>query len=294
MSSSPSLGAVFPPWYPPELLRPAAQAAEESGVPQLWLWEDCFKESGMAAAAAVLGWTERLQVAVGLVPVPLRNVALLAMETATLDRLFPGRFRPVVGHGVQSWMGQVGARAESPLTLLREHIVALDRLLAGEEVTVSGRYVALDAVRLDWPPQQPLRVWGGGTGPRTLSMLGEVAAGVLIDSGNSPASLREVLDVVDEGVRISGRTDRPEIPVFVHAVRGERAAERLAADLGGPTGDADTERGLAGSAEDIAAGVARYRAAGATSVVLRPLEDEPDIVGWMRWIGEEVRPLVEA
>jgi alkanesulfonate monooxygenase SsuD/methylene tetrahydromethanopterin reductase-like flavin-dependent oxidoreductase (luciferase family) len=294
MSSSPSLGAVFPPWYPPELLRPAAQAAEESGVPQLWLWEDCFKESGMAAAAAVLGWTERLQVAVGLFPVPLRNVALLAMETATLDRLFPGRFRPVVGHGVQSWMGQVGARAESPLTLLREHIVALDRLLAGEEVTVSGRYVALDAVRLDWPPQQPLRVWGGGTGPRTLSMLGEVAAGVLIDSGNSPASLREVLDVVDEGVRISGRTDRPEIPVFVHAVRGERAAERLAADLGGPTGDADTERGLAGSAEDIAAGVARYRAAGATSVVLRPLEDEPDIVGWMRWIGEEVRPLVEA
>ena len=290
---APPLGAVFPPWYPPELLRPAALAAEECGIPQLWLWEDCFKESGMAAAAAVLGWTERLSVAVGLFPVPLRNVALLAMETATLERLFPGRFRPVVGHGVQSWMGQVGARAESPLTLLREHIVALDLLLAGEEVTTSGRYVSLDAVRLDWPPQQPLRVWGGGTGPKTLSLLGEVAAGVLIDSGNSPASLREALAVIDSGVAAGGRTDRPEIPVFVHAVRGEGAAQRLAADLGGPTGDPDTERGLAGTAADVAAGVARYRAAGATSVVLRPLEDEPDIVGWMRWIGQEVVPLVE-
>src|SRR3712207_6924974 len=47
-------------------------------------------------------------------PVPLRNVALTAMELATLGRLFPGRIRGGVGHGVQEWMAQVGARVESP------------------------------------------------------------------------------------------------------------------------------------------------------------------------------------
>ena len=40
------------------------------------------------------------------------------MEIATIERLFPGRFVPAIGHGVQRWMGQVGARVESPLTLL--------------------------------------------------------------------------------------------------------------------------------------------------------------------------------
>src|SRR6266545_3025465 len=47
-----------------------ARLADESGLEELWLWEDCFRESGVAAAAAALAWTERLRVGVGLLPVP--------------------------------------------------------------------------------------------------------------------------------------------------------------------------------------------------------------------------------
>jgi alkanesulfonate monooxygenase SsuD/methylene tetrahydromethanopterin reductase-like flavin-dependent oxidoreductase (luciferase family) len=61
-----------------------------------------------------------------------------------LNRLFPGRVTVGVGHGVQSWMRQVGAAAESPMTLLREHLTALRALLRGERMTVDGRYVRLD------------------------------------------------------------------------------------------------------------------------------------------------------
>ena len=74
------------------------------------------------------------------------------MEAAFLYRMFPGRPILGVGHGVQDWMGQVGARAGSPLTLLREHLTALRALRAlpaGETVTTKGRYVALDDVTLD-------------------------------------------------------------------------------------------------------------------------------------------------
>jgi alkanesulfonate monooxygenase SsuD/methylene tetrahydromethanopterin reductase-like flavin-dependent oxidoreductase (luciferase family) len=286
------IGVIFPPWFPPERLRSTALAAEAAGVDQLWVWEDCFFESGLAAAAAVLAWTERLRVRVGLLPVPLRNVAIEAMEIATVDRLFPGRYQPVVGHGVQAWMAQVGARAESPLTLLREHVVALDALLAGDEVTTSGRYVSLDAVRLAWPPERPVRVWAGGVGEKTLAMLGEVAAGVLVDSGTSPARLREVVGLVHGSARGAGRADLPEVAVYVHAIRGSDARARLATALGGPIGDPDTERGLAGDAAEVAAGIARYAAAGAGTVVLRPPEDEPDIEGYLTWVGTEVVPLL--
>ena len=144
-----NLGVIFPPDLAPEQLRPVALAAEESGLAELWLWEDCFAESGIATAAAVLAWTERLRVGIGLLPVPLRNVALTAMELATLARLFPGRLVPGVGHGVLDWMGQVGARVSSPMTLLGEYTTALRKLLHGQTVSTSGRYVTLRASA--WP-----------------------------------------------------------------------------------------------------------------------------------------------
>ena len=147
-----TFGATCIPQVPPERLREVARAAEDEGLDELWLWEDCFWGGGVATAAAVLAWTTRLRVGIGVLPVPLRNVALTAMETATLHRLFPGRLMVGVGHGVQDWMGQVGARPESPVTLLREYIEALRALLRGERVTTHGRYVRLDGVQLGWPP----------------------------------------------------------------------------------------------------------------------------------------------
>jgi alkanesulfonate monooxygenase SsuD/methylene tetrahydromethanopterin reductase-like flavin-dependent oxidoreductase (luciferase family) len=61
------------------------RAAEEAGLEELWLWEDCFAESGVAPAAAVLGWTQRLRVGIGLLPVPLRNVAPIPEAVRRLD-----------------------------------------------------------------------------------------------------------------------------------------------------------------------------------------------------------------
>jgi alkanesulfonate monooxygenase SsuD/methylene tetrahydromethanopterin reductase-like flavin-dependent oxidoreductase (luciferase family) len=157
-----TLAAIFPPSQPPERLGAVAAATESAGLEQLWVWEDCFAESGIATAAAFLAATRRVTIGIGLLPVPLRNVALTAMEIATLSRLFPGRLTAGVGHGVLDWMGQVGARAESPMTLLREYTAALYALLRGETVTTHGRYVRLDDVTLAWPPAvvPPLLVGG--------------------------------------------------------------------------------------------------------------------------------------
>jgi len=148
----PTLGVVFRPQNPPEDLRAACVRAKEVGLDEVWLWEDCFMEGGVSSAAMALAWTSRLRVGIGLLPVPLRNPALTAMELATLARAFPGRLRPALGHGVLPWMEQVGARVRSRLTLLGEHTTAIRALLDGEPVTVEGDYVRLRDVRLGWPP----------------------------------------------------------------------------------------------------------------------------------------------
>ena len=108
------LGAVALPSLPPERLRAVAVAADDAGLAELWLWEDCFWAGGVAAAGAALASTRRLHVGVGVLPVPLRAAPLLAMELAALERMAPGRLVPAVGHGVQDWMGQVGVRVASP------------------------------------------------------------------------------------------------------------------------------------------------------------------------------------
>ncbi len=182
----PTLAAIFPPTQAPERLGAVASAAEAAGLAQLWVWEDCFSESGIATATAILAATSRVTVGIGLLPVPLRNVALTAMEIATMARLFPGRLTAGVGHGVLDWMSQVGARVESPMTLLREYTTALYALLQGDTVTTHGRYVHLDQVALDWPPAVVPPLLVGGIRPRTVALAGELADGLIIPGGVSP------------------------------------------------------------------------------------------------------------
>ncbi|MPY52772.1 LLM class flavin-dependent oxidoreductase [Streptomyces acidicola] len=282
------LGAVFRPQLPPERLRAIARLADETGLEQLWLWEDCFLEGGISAASAALAWTERVRVGVGLLPVPLRNVAVTAMETATLHRLFPGRATLAVGHGVQNWMGQVGARVESPLTLLREHLLALRALLDGERITTGGRYVELDDVALDWPPEPGVELLAGATGPRTLRLSGEAADGTILTAGTSPEDVRRARRLIDEGRKSAGRTDPHKVIVYLLATTGPDASARVQAEQA-VEGRAS---GVAGDAGTVAEAVRRFAEAGADTVILQPTADEPDPEGFVRFVATEVRPLV--
>ena len=260
-----TLAAIFPPTQPPERLGAVASAADAAGLAELWLWEDCFYESGIATATAILAATSRVTVGIGLLPVPLRNVALTAMEIATLARLFPGRLTAGIGHGVQEWMSQVGARAESPMTLLREYTTALYALLRGDTVTTHGRYVRLDGVALDWPPAviPPLLV--GGIGPRTVALAGELADGLIVPGGVRPADLRASVAHL-HGQRTAGPA---EVVVFVST-------------------PAD------GPAAAIAATVSEYARAGATCVAVNAAESDADLEQFVGFLAREVGPFVSA
>ncbi|WP_325052710.1 LLM class flavin-dependent oxidoreductase [Streptomyces triticirhizae] len=177
-----------------------AQRAEQLGFDSLWIVEDCFLNGGIAQAATVLAATERITVGLGLLPAGARNPAFAAMEVATLANFHPGRLIVTVGHGMPDWMRQVGSWPASPLTLLGEYLAALRALLAGERVTVSGRYVRLDAVELAAPPERPPLVLGGVRGPRSLAVSGRVADGTLLAE---PASA-EYLAVAREQIAAEG------------------------------------------------------------------------------------------
>jgi alkanesulfonate monooxygenase SsuD/methylene tetrahydromethanopterin reductase-like flavin-dependent oxidoreductase (luciferase family) len=278
-----SLACIIRPSTPPSRIIPLARAVEVAGIDEIWLWEDCFQTGGISTASAILSATHRVRVGIGVLPTPLRNVALTAMEIATVDGMFPGRLVPGIGHGVQPWMAQVGARAASPLTLMREYSAALRALLAGERVTASGRYVSLDDVALDWPPARPVPVPVAATGPKSLRLAGEVGDGVVLEGSVGLPGLPAVLERLAEGRSAAGRDDE-NFPViqFVSGGTGPDAVARLRAELTAWGTDVADDAALAqyalwGDAEAIADGVRRYGAAGVDTVALQPTEDDPDL-----------------
>lgn len=252
-----TLGGVFRPQFPAGMLADAARTAEAAGVDEIWLWEDCFLHGGIASAAVILANTETLTVGIGVLPVPLRNVALTAMEIATLENAFPGRIRAGVGHGVQDWMRQVGVGVASPMTLLREHLTCLRALLRGDVVTFEGRYVSLRDVRLDWIPSGDVPLLAAATGPKTLQLSGELATGTILTGDTSVDEVRTALQHINTG-RAQGDSAAPhDVVVYV----------RSPSD--------------AGEASDL---VRQYREAGATTVALQCAEDA-DQLAFLRFVG---------
>lgn len=198
------LGMCFPRELPAPFVREVAQRLERDGLDQLWVIEDCFFTTAPSLAATAFAVTERLEVGIGILPAVARNAAITAMELATLSQLAPGRLLAGIGHGVQGWMDQIGARPASPLTALDEVVTAVKALLNGEPVTVDGRYVALNDVVLDPPPQIPPPVLTGVRGPKSLELTGRIADGLILADCAGPTHTRDSIE----------RTGRAGDPTF--------------------------------------------------------------------------------
>jgi 5,10-methylenetetrahydromethanopterin reductase len=278
------LGLLFRPEWPPEELPAFARGAERDGFAELWVVEDCFLAGGPTMAATALAATERLRVGIGLMPVAVRNPAIVAMEIAGLARLHPGRFVAAFGHGVEAWMIQIGARPPNRLVALEETVDAVRRLLAGETLRLDGRHVRLDEVALAHIPAQPPPILIGSTGPRALALAGRVADGFLLPEGSTPAAVRWARDLaggtaavyawlsVGDDRDAAAEALRPALEGWLRMGLYPRLFELagVGADATSLTLDEVRAMAVAGSAEDCARALRGLAEAGADSVVLIP------------------------
>lgn len=188
-----NVGMCFDRSLPAPFVVEVAEALEAADVDQLWVIEDCFYTAGISLAATALARTERRTVGLGILPAVARNPAITAMELATLANLAPGRLLAGIGHGVQEWMEQMGARTSSPLTTLEEVITVVRRLLRGDTVTFEGSEVTMRDVALDSPPAEVPPLLAGVRGPKSLALAGRVADGVVLAEGAGPTYVRQAI-----------------------------------------------------------------------------------------------------
>ncbi|MEZ0065641.1 5,10-methylenetetrahydromethanopterin reductase [Streptacidiphilus sp. MAP12-20] len=271
------IGVMFDRSWDPAGLPGFAREVERLGVDDLWVVEDLGWNGGISAAGVALGATERIRVGLGIAPAPLRSPALLAMEVATLARVFPGRFVAGIGHGVREWMEQLGVAPRSPLALLEETLTVVRALLRGESVTVEGRELRLDGVQLVHPPAPDAvpPVIAGVVSPKSLELAGRAAQGTLVAEGHGPDDLRTVRAAAERGGADADFT----LTVFAFLGVGEAAVPALREAVAGHAewlgrGPKDTFS-VSGSPAEARAAIEALGSAGAGTVVLRPVGPDP-------------------
>jgi len=326
VKSVPAIGVIFHPKFPPETLVDYARRAESAGFDELWLWDDCFMPGAFTSAAIALSATQRLKVGIGLMPATAYNPLFAAMEITTLARAFPDRFLPGFGHGLASWMAQIGAAPKSSMKSLHETVTAVRQLLSGELVNTQGEQVKLDKVQMRLTAAAAPPLYVGAMREKTLRLAGRVGDGTILTAMSSPAYVRWAKEHIHAGMAEAGRA-RNKLVVYLDvkvsadgnaaraAVR-RTLAERLPwsevqvnhlgveADIAafvqahGAEGiahrmpdewlDALT---AAGTPDQVADAVQRLITAGADSVVFQPLDGDPACLDeYIRYLMPRLKP----
>jgi 5,10-methylenetetrahydromethanopterin reductase len=271
------LGIMYDRAWDPAGLPEVARQVEAAGADDLWVVEDLGWNGGLTAATAALAATSRLRVGLGIAPAPYRNPALFAMEVATLARIFPGRFAPGLGHGVAGWLEQIGATPGSSMALLEETLTAVGALLRGETVTMTGREVKLDDVRLVHPPTVVPPLFAAAVRTKTLELSGRCAQGTVIAEGHGPQDVAAARAAAERGG--AGPDHDLAVFAFCHigtSADGHSALTAAIADQAGWLGrDPQDVFAVTGTAQQAADQVQALSEAGATTVALRIYGPEP-------------------
>jgi 5,10-methylenetetrahydromethanopterin reductase len=306
----PAYGLIFHPTFPPETLMDFARRAEAAGFDELWLWDDCFLPGAFTSAAVALAATHSIKVGIGLLPAPAYNPLFAAMEITTLARAFPERFLPGFGHGLGSWMAQIGAAPKSSMRALEETVIAVRRLLDGENVTTKGDHVRLEEVQMQLIPATVPPLYVGAMREKTLRLAGRVGDGTILTAMSSPAYLRWAQMHIQAGAAEAGKSAHRVVTYLDVKVNPDGAAARaavrqaLAARLPwsdvhlAPLGIVEEAAALlerygkdgaaahipdawvdafaaAGTPEQAAASVHRFADTGVDSIIFQPLNGDP-------------------
>lgn len=322
------LGVLLISTTAPERLAAIATLAETLGFDEVWIAEDYFFYGGFTGAAQALAATSRIQVGLGVASCMVRHPAVTAMEIATLDRAFPGRFLPGIGHGVPAWVKQMGLYPRSPMRALHEAITGMRALLdRAEPYSAEGEYFTFRDASLTHRPAAPPRIYLGVIGQKGCELAGRIADGNVLSVLASTAYVSWAREQAERGMRAAGRSGAFGLPTYVLSAIGAdrgRAREAVRQALAfylaavGPTpltevigindalksllasGGLDSvaegmpghwidELAIAGTPAEVAERIEQYWTAGADSVVLSPQPAEAT-EEQLRLLAAEVLP----
>jgi 5,10-methylenetetrahydromethanopterin reductase len=171
-------------------------------VTERYFHEETFSMLGYLAAV-----TNDLQLGLGVTNPYTRHPALLAMCSATIDRLCAGRFLLGLGRSDRGVIQErMGIAYHQPRQTLEETVAVLRQLLRGERVSGTVGQAHLQHVKLALGPvQASVPIYLAAIGPQALRLAGAVADGVLLNAYVPTNYVRYAVDTVHQAARAAGR-----------------------------------------------------------------------------------------
>ncbi|ULE31764.1 LLM class flavin-dependent oxidoreductase [Mycobacterium sp. IDR2000157661] len=192
---------------------------------------------GMAVAAAAAVLTHNVPIATSVVDTVRRHPSLLAQSALTIDHLAGGRFILGLGSGETENTVPYGFDFSRPVSRLEEALHVI-RLLWDSDgpVDYQGRFYRLTHARLDTEPYDGRlpRIWIGGSGPRTLDIVGRYADGWWPTGAWTPEDYAEKLSIVRLSAERVGRDPVVITPCFIQVCLVGRDEAELAEILDAP------------------------------------------------------------
>jgi probable F420-dependent oxidoreductase len=196
-----------------------ARAAEDAGFDSIWVGDHLlYRDDGRPERGPWEAWTllsalaaatERVRLGPLVACTAFHPPGLIAKMAATIDEVSGGRFVLGLGAGWQEQeFAAFGLPYDRRVSRFEEAFAIVRGLLAGERVTVDGRYwQARDAVLLPRPARRtPLMI--GSNGPRVLGIaLPHVDAWNTwyTDFGNTAEGFAELSERISAAARDAGR-----------------------------------------------------------------------------------------
>ncbi len=153
------------------------QLADELGYDSVWITNNVMREAFVTLTAYACA-TKRIAVGTDIVQIHTRHPAVMAQQALSLNDVSGGRFR--LGLGVShapNIEGALGLQMGKPLELMREYVEIVRQAFAGP-VNHDGQYF-----RVHWEytmPRKPPPLYIAALNPRMLELAGEIADGVLL------------------------------------------------------------------------------------------------------------------
>lgn len=157
-----------------------AQLAELHGFDQFWVSNDLFLRSVPVILSAVAAATREIEIGTCILNPYTIHPSEIAMLAATLDELSGCRFNLGLAAGAADFLKWIDLSHGQPLVALRETILAIRALLAGERAMIAGKFLRWSGeayLRFQAPRVTPIYL--GAMGPGMLRLAGELADGVL-------------------------------------------------------------------------------------------------------------------
>lgn len=263
-----------------------AREAVDLGLGSAW-----FGQRFDYDAAALAGFVGRevpgLCVGTSAIPIVARHPLLVSSQAQTAQAATGGRFRLGLALGAQAFVeGPFGVPYDRPIARLREFLTALRPALTSGGTEFSGDLITATnpaGMTTALPgADPPVPVLVAALGPQALAVSGELADGILPFLAGPRALENVVVPTVTAAASAAGRP-APQVVALVAAIvtsDPDAVRERAAATMGfydavpsyqrivaaeGAERAADLV--LIGDEDTVAAGLRRYRDAGATEIV---------------------------